>query len=185
MGIILRNLRAGVITAALALSTCGGLAFAKETTPAKDPTLGEQTSEFVRDYLSDPRRSGSLAGTILGGALTAHPAGTIVGGLVGFFVGKQSMFNEDKVRAQKSKVLYARRDIVPQAGQGPVVPTLSFANAQGIRFDAPPSAEVVAGISPQLPVPVGYSREQVAAMCGGGERIDPRLRSLCFYFQGG
>jgi len=117
--------------------------------------------------------------------------------MLGFFIGKQSMFNEDKARSQKAQLLYARRDIVPQDGQS--IPTLSLASSQGIKFDSPqpvngsaaPGATILAGASPQaaqamLPAlaPAGMSREQIAALCGGQGLIDPRLRSLCFYSQG-
>ncbi len=146
-----------------------------------EPSLGENATSYVRDYLSDPRRAGSLAGSILGGALSAHPAGPVLGSLFGFFVGKQSMFNEDKARETKSGLLYARRDIVPQNGQA--VPTLSFASAQRITFDAPG-----ANLENQVPMPgqviSGLSREKIVAMCAEGPNVDPRFRALCFYSSG-
>lgn len=145
------------------------------------PSLGENASSYVRDYLSDPRRAGSLAGSILGGALSAHPAGPVLGSLFGFFVGKQSMFNEEKARETKSGLLYARRDIVPQNGQA--APTLSFASAQRITFDAPG-----AGVENQVSMPgqviSGLSREKIVAMCAEGPNVDPRFRALCFYSSG-
>jgi hypothetical protein len=152
----------------------------------KQPGLGDHTSEYIRDYLSDPRRSGSLAGSIIGGALSAHPAGPILGSLVGFFVGKQSMFNEDKAKAERASVLYVRRDIVPQSGE--TVPTISFANAQGVDYKAADSTKtgLSTNISPMSsPVMAGFSREQIAAMCGGQSQLDPRFKVLCFYSQGG
>jgi len=190
MKIIPGNARAVAITAALGLSFFGGPVLAGETPPAKDPSLTEQTSAYVRDYLSDHRRAGSLAGSILGGALFAHPAGPILGSLVGFLIGKQTMFDEDKTRGLQAQSLLARRNIVPQDGKGPGIPTLSFASAQGITFDTP--AATVSEPSPQtlqvaipMAAPSSFSREQIATMCGSGRAlIDPRLRSLCFYFQG-
>ncbi len=177
-------------------------------TVEKTPEVGiaDKTSEYLRDYLSDPRRTGSLAGTILGGAMFAHPAGPIVGSMIGFFIGKSSMFNEDKNRELKASLLYVKRDIVPQSGQGQALPTLSFANTQGISFDTPaavkvsevsttPSAslpvinapaaakvsEVSTSPSPSLPV---FSREQIKAACVGKTVADPRFRALCFYSLG-
>jgi hypothetical protein len=178
MKTVSENLKTGAVSAALAcaLWSFAGTTLASETDAVKSPSVLENSSEFMRDYLSDPRRTGSLAGSVIGGALSAHPAGPILGGLVGFFVGKQSMFNEDKTRNQQAKVLYAKRDIVPQAGQPAA--TLSFVSAQGITFDTAPAVSAPT-------TPPGFSRTQIAAMCGGGQALaDPRLRSLCFYSQG-
>jgi hypothetical protein len=144
-------------------------------------SLGENTSSYIRDYLSDPRRTGSLAGSILGGALSAHPAGPVLGSLVGFFIGKQSMFNEDKTRDLKAGLLYTKRDIVPQNGQA--TPTLSLANTQRITFDAPDTG---GGTQVLMSSPAinGLSRAQIVAMCAGGANVDPRFRALCFYSSG-
>jgi len=150
-----------------------------------EDNLGENTASYFRDYLSDPRRSGSLAGSILGGALSAHPAGPVLGSLVGFFIGKQSMFNEDKNRNLKAGLLYAKRDIVMQNGQAS--PTLSLVNAQRITFDAPNvgKEDPVSMPSPIMSVvKSGLSPEQIVAMCAGGPNVDPRFRALCFYSSG-
>ena len=207
MNIVQGNAKTRIITATLLLSFFAGTAVAGGAQPAEDKSLTDQASEYIRDYLSDHRRAGSLAGSILGGALFAHPAGPILGSLVGFFVGKQTMFNEDKARSLQAQSLLARRDIVPKDGKGQGIPTLSFANAQGIKFDTPPAAnpaatntvvaarsapEATSEIAPQAPqvpipmaAPTSFSREKIATMCGGGRAlIDPRLQSLCFYFQG-
>jgi len=192
MKIIPGNARAVAITATLVLSFFGGPALAGETPPAKEQNLTDQASAYIRDYLSDSRRAGSLAGSILGGALFAHPAGPILGSLVGFLIGKQTMFDEDKTRGLQAQNLLARRSIVPQDGKGGSIPTLSFASAQGVTFDTPAAPETVSGLSPQplqvaipMAAPSSFSREQIATMCGSGRAlIDPRLRSLCFYFQG-
>jgi hypothetical protein len=176
------------MTSMLLLALCGAafsddlLATQRATNASSaGPSLGENTSSYVRDYLSDPRRAGSLAGSILGGALSAHPAGPVLGSLVGFFIGKQSMFNEEKTSDLKAGLLYARRDIVPQNGLP--APTLSLTNVQRINFDVPD-----AGMGNQVSMPIpafgGLSREQLAVMCGGGPNVDPRFRSLCFYSSG-
>jgi hypothetical protein len=136
--------RAAVITAALMLSTAAAPALADDTvtapatTPAqtKDQEPAQDTSGFIREYLSDPRRTGSLAGSIFGGALFATPAAPIIGSVIGFFFGKKSMYDEDKVRAQQAKLLYARRDIAPHDSEGNATPTLSFGDSQGITFDS-------------------------------------------------
>ncbi len=39
----------------------------------------------MKEFTKQPTSVGTLAGSIIGGALTAHPAGTMVGGVVGFF----------------------------------------------------------------------------------------------------
>jgi hypothetical protein len=62
--------------------------------------------------------------------------------MIGFFIGKSSMFNEDKNRELKASLLYVKRDIVPQSGQGQALPTLSFANTQGISFDTSAAVKV-------------------------------------------
>ncbi|OYY95327.1 MAG: hypothetical protein B7Y41_02145 [Hydrogenophilales bacterium 28-61-23] len=194
MRTIMKKLNTGVITTALLLLPAAylfcGTASAAETAPAKESSLTERPGEYIRDYLSDPRRSGSLAGSILGGAMFAHPAGPIVGSLVGFIVGKQTMYNEDKTRGQKASLMYAKRDIVPQAGEA--APTLSFASSQGIVFDAQPAANVLTttatattAATPEAPLaPAGLSRVQIAAMCTGQASMKPRLQALCYYFQG-
>ncbi len=73
-----------------------------------------ESQKNTQEFLSDPSRVGSLAGTILGGALTAHPVGTLAGSVVGFFVGKQSMYSETEKRESFSPQQYARRSIIPE-----------------------------------------------------------------------
>jgi len=192
MNSIWKNSWPALIAVALTLTAFAGPALANETGPAE----GEDTSGYIRDYLSDPRRTGSLAGSILGAALSANPAGSIVGSVIGFLIGKNSMYNEDKARAQRANALYAQRDIVPRDLQGKDAPTLSLSEAQGVTFDvatpAPQRPGEVMAAMPQASntvVPMaavaGYSREEIARKCGGQDLMDPRLRSLCFYFQGG
>ena len=169
----------------IAVDTAAAQKTAKTT--SNDP--GDTTSGYIRDYLSDPRRSGSLAGSILGGAMVAHPAGPIIGSVVGFFIGKKSMFNEEKSREMKARLLYAKRDIVPQNGLGSSMATLSFTGSQGITFDtlSPVNADLVAigGIAsstaPSLP---NFSSEQMAKACSGKSVLSPKFRSMCFYLQG-
>ena len=182
----LRNLRTRTYTSALILASTltlvSSMTWAAESTAVEESSLTERPAEYIRDYLSDPRRSGSLAGSILGGAIFAHPAGPIVGSLVGFIVGKQSMHSEDKSRGQRSSVMYARRDIVPQSNGG--IATLSLSNATGITFDQQPTLKANSATL-AAPVSMGFSRDQIALMCSGQARLEPHLRSLCFYSQGG
>lgn len=194
---VLRHSRCAVVAAVLGLSMLGAPALANDAEDVPDKGLTEHTSEYVRDYLSDPRRAGALTGSLLGAALTVHPAGTVIGSLVGFFIGKQSMFDEDKARAQQRLVTASRRDIIPLDGTGQAVPTLSFANPKAITFSevAPtrpaastaflPTRAAPAGsvaVLPVTPAPHRLLREQVAEICGGDMRpADPRLGALCFY----
>ena len=178
------NSTSGLLGVALIIAFSGG-ALASEAEPIKsatkthiEPSVADNASTYIRDYLSDPRRAGSLAGSILGGALTAHPAGPVIGSLVGFFVGKKTMFNEEKAKAQQAKILYARRDIVPEGGMGGVQ-TLSLSSAQGVIFDSATVAAVGDGKTSS-----GMSPEMIATKGGGNAKVDPRMRALCFYSQG-
>lgn len=188
-----------VLALALGMALAAPCAVAADT----DGGLGAQTSLYIRDYLSDNRRVGSLVGSILGGAATAHPAGPVVGSLIGFLIGKATMHEEDKGRPQLSA---AQRSIIPPVSQAVAAPSLSFADPQGVSFDAPapaampvrpaapavasaPAAQPAAPFAPaaltQQAVLPGLSREQLAAACSGGQLpTDPRLRSLCFYARG-
>ena len=183
-----RGMTCASLGVALLLATTPGRVHADE--PVAAPGQSEGISSYIRDYLSDPRRTGSLAGSVIGGAMLAHPAGPFVGSVIGFFVGKKSMFDEDKVRAAQDRAVYAKRDIIPTAGTGQDIPSLSFSNPLGITFDKPATA--VAEKSPPQPlvaepasVASGISRAQIAEQCAGKGRQDPRLRGLCFYYQGG
>ena len=189
-------------TAILVVGLCvmAGEVAADEAGGNGGPGVAEMTSEFVKDYLSDRRRVGSLAGSVIGGALTAHPAGPVVGGIIGFMVGKQTMFEDGPASADVPSVVDVRRAIVPD--QGSAVATLSFDDPAGISF-APPVATATAtaphqptiatvvapaALAPQPlgpPALPGMTREQLAGMCasGGAARSDPRLRGVCFYFQ--
>lgn len=63
---------------------------------SKEAGLFDEVSEFARASLTDHRQAGSFAGSLLGAALSTHPAGSIVGGIVGFFAGKLTMSTEDE-----------------------------------------------------------------------------------------
>lgn len=69
--------------------------FASPLQAAPKP-LVDNSVPSTRDYLADRSRVGSLAGTVIGGALTAHPVGTVVGAVVGYIVGKDSDFTDSE-----------------------------------------------------------------------------------------
>ncbi len=172
-------LRAGLIASLLALSATSGVVLAEETAQAKPPAASQDTSGYIREFLSDPKRTGSLAGSILGGALMANPAGPIIGSVIGFFIGKNSMYDEDKARAQQANALYARRDIVPHDTVPTPVP--SDVHSIDVVAAAPAPAQVHVQGAPEIS---GFLREQLVEKCGAEGINDPRLRSLCFYLQG-
>jgi hypothetical protein len=68
------------------------------------------------------------------------------------------------------------------------VPTISFSSSQGVDFNITETMKSGQGTenSPlAAPAVAGFTREQIAAMCGGQSQLDPRLKALCFYSQGG
>ncbi|HHJ81210.1 MAG TPA: hypothetical protein ENJ65_06210, partial [Candidatus Tenderia electrophaga] len=73
----------------------------------------ENSSNGIREFLSDPHRVGSLTGTIIGGALTAHPAGVVAGSVIGYYVGKKTM--HQSTEAQIAQASYTRASIIPSA----------------------------------------------------------------------
>lgn len=155
-------------------------------------SLSEHTAEYARDYLSDPRRAGSLVGSILGGALSAHPAGPMVGGILGFLVGKSTLF-EDEDDKSAMRAASTTRPIVTST-TAPVA-TLSFgagAAADGTTLAAPAAPAFIAATAAAAataPMPA-ISPEQLASLCNRGpaaEHLSPaharvrQLRLLCFY----
>ena len=95
----------------------------------EDQSTTGRAAEYLREYLGDRGRAGSMAGSILGGALTAHPAGPILGGLIGFFVGKQTFFEETAAREPSQAELLRQTELFGAApGQ---VGSISFAPSGG------------------------------------------------------
>lgn len=88
----------------------------------------EGSSNGARDFLSDPQRVGSLTGTILGGALTAHPVGTVAGSIIGFFIGKQTMHKSTE-QQQLVQPSYARRTFAPTTPEATTAPMLALNTA--------------------------------------------------------
>lgn len=131
------------------------------------PDLGvmDHASEYVRDYLSDSRRVGSLAGSIIGGALSAHPAGPVIGGLIGFFIGKSSMFEQQTttLRDQSTAYIDPRRAILPPAGTE--VGALSFSNGGTVDFAAKPiTPSIPQEITSSLPPAITLSQPKPSAL---------------------
>lgn len=152
---------------------------------AAEVEIAAPTSAFVRDYLSDRSRAGSLVGSILGGALSAHPAGPMLGGLIGFIIGKQTMF-EDEGMNRRQAVALAQRPIVPPVGAGPVA-VLSFSAPTAQLPPAELSLSALAAAAPQPAAAPGehINMVQLAALCAGGlsPELSSRLRAACFYSQ--
>ncbi len=95
------------------------------TTTAPLTYAEEDSSNGISNFLSDPQRVGSLTGTILGGALTAHPIGTLAGSIIGFFIGKQTTHQlpSQQPLAQSS---YARRSFAPLKSEETAIPALAL-----------------------------------------------------------
>lgn len=72
---------------------------------AAPKSLVDDGGPSTRDYLADRSRVGSLAGTVVGGALTAHPVGTVVGAVVGYWMGKESDFTPDDIDADANAIV--------------------------------------------------------------------------------
>ncbi len=48
----------------------------------------------MEDFLSDRSRTGTLVGSVIGGAVTAHPVGILLGSIGGYLVGKSSIYQK-------------------------------------------------------------------------------------------
>ena len=92
--------------------------------------------DVTQEYLSDRRRAGSLAGGLLGGALMAHPAGTLVGSIAGFFLGKAT--HHDNPTASNASQLQASRRFAPTEpdAEAPVL-SLSDPDTGTLAWDRP------------------------------------------------
>lgn len=108
-----------LLAIALCLSAAAPLAHAE---------AGASKSNGVREFLSNRERVGSLTGTIIGGALTAHPVGTVAGSIIGFFIGKETMHKTPE-QQQLINPSYARRSFVPDTPETAAAPTLALSTA--------------------------------------------------------
>lgn len=154
------------------------------------------SSENTQEFLSDPSRVGSLAGTILGGALTAHPAGSLAGSIVGFFVGKQSIFKSPE-KEKQAQQQHAKRSIIPSAPE-PV--QLALTPEADVSIDTketvPDSSALALNATIQAPLaapdqipakevaPV-TPLQKIATLCQGkNNNIPPQaLQNICYYRQ--
>ncbi|MFC1750718.1 hypothetical protein ACFL2V_18160 [Pseudomonadota bacterium] len=141
----------------------------------------------VQGFLSDPHRVGSLTGTILGGALTAHPAGAIAGSIIGFFIGKQSMF--DKTKEQElARFNYKKRAVIPANPETSEHHMLAF-NEPGASFSLSDTSDGIqlSTFSSQTQPDQLSALQQVAAYCYGSNsrqnNFDPQLQAMCYYHQ--
>ena len=117
---------------------------------------------------------------------------THLGSLIGFFIGKQTMFDEDKTRGVcRRKSLFARRNIVPQDGRGQGIPHPLVRQRAGRHVRHPGIGQHEHG-GGGLPAPGAFScrrrkslklpfpwprrvsrEEEIATRGGGGEGRDP------------
>lgn len=187
----------GVLVASAALFSLlgGALPVRAESLAVGAPAYGREDTGYIEEYLSDQRRVGSLAGSILGGALIAHPAGTVVGSVLGFVLGSQAMQEDDARDAAASH---------ETAANTPLTDALALADQDSFGSRAGPGSighETSVAVTPipiaphgtisSYPVAPGaahpvapQSREQIMQICALGPPADPRLRAMCFYFQG-
>lgn len=84
---------------------------------AKEPLpTSESFSEGTKEFLSDPARSGSLIGTILAGAALANPLAPMLGGVIGFFIGKNTDYTGSGSSAAQ-RYANNHRSLIPEDGR--------------------------------------------------------------------
>ena len=166
-----------VMVVALGLTGIVPVAHAEQKASA-----AQSVADTAREFLSDPGRVGSLTGTILGGALTAHPAGTLAGSIIGFFIGKQSMF-ESPEKQKLAQIGQVQRSIIPAAPETTArhVFALGAAAEPMIAQQGTQNQASVIYTTPERP----SALQQIAAYCYGnkGNAMDPIVQTLCYYRQ--
>ncbi len=143
----------------------------------------EEDGPNTRDFLADESRVGSLAGTLIGGALTAHPAGTVVGAVVGYVVGKKSDFTPDEGdRAEEASLA---EDVAP-APSAPVNPLTACFGDRGMSATAqvPIKEEGETLVSLVEFQPISGSAVPLQVASAGAPVVDNRRRviSPCYYY---
>lgn len=187
-----RSAVTGVLAASVTLlSVLGGaLPVRAESLAVSAAAPDHEDWGYIEEYLSDQRRVGSLAGSILGGALIAHPAGTVVGSVLGFVLGSQAMQEDNASNtaaidetATNALALADQDSFGSRSGPGSIGhETSPIANTIPV---APPGTLSSYPVAPGAAHPVApQSREQIMQVCALGPPADPRLRAMCFYFQG-
>lgn len=157
------------IAVAFCLAATSSLAYADHDEEETPPT------ENTKEFLSDPSRVGSLTGTIIGGAITAHPVGTLAGSIIGFFVGKQSMFKSPE-KQQLAQLSRAPRSIIPSASDSAFASNASQTGMPGLPFQPGTTS---------TPGQRGSAMQQIVTYCSGnkGSAMNPILQTLCYYRQ--
>ncbi len=153
----------------------------------------------ITDFLSDPHRVGSLTGTIIGGALTAHPAGAAAGTILGYIIGKKTMHKStEELNAQN----YAQRSIIPMQGERTQVLALSSDASDGDIYplademslaqqaeDTGAEIDAISDIEVEFEAPTKdvTPAEKIASYCYGSgglkSKFDPKLQAMCYYHQ--
>lgn len=123
--------------------------------------------DHTGDFLSDPGRSGTIVGSVLGGAMYAHPLAPIVGSVVGYFIGSSTDDTEENgTPAQR----YARRSIIPEGSN----------QVASIELSGQPGETTILGIvTPATATGTGHL--QLANAC---TQLAPGLPlpTFCYYF---
>lgn len=128
---------------------------------AKDDwSVRQGIDDVTQEYLSDRRRAGSLAGGLLGGALMAHPAGTLVGSIAGFFLGKAT-HHDDPTASKADQWQQSRRFAPTEPDAETPVLTLSDPDADTLAWDRPTPAP--AGTRQGLADPTASPSQSAAA----------------------
>lgn len=147
------------------------------------------TSENTKEFLSDPHRVGTLAGSILGGVLTAHPAGTVAGSILGYVFGKTSAFKSQEGVKATQQARYAR-SIIPKTEEIAVasVPEeiAPIDKSPDIMGELATIKDILNGMAEKKAAEEAQQRPtNAASLCYGnqGKLSDPRLMSICYYHQ--
>ncbi len=160
---------------------CRAMAITLCLTGASSPLLAEEdSSDNIREFLSDPQRVGSLTGIILGGALTAHPVGAAAGSVIGFFMGKQTMF-EAPEKLDAGQKTFAQRSIIPQNPQHQVLALSNSGTSYTLQQITPDEQTGTM----EMQTNALTSLQQITTYCYGDDHqqtsIDSRLQAMCYY----
>ncbi|WP_172840117.1 hypothetical protein [Solemya pervernicosa gill symbiont] len=101
-------------------------------------------------------RVGVIAGTALGGAATAHPAGPVIGGVIGYLFGKNKNFIVDAFNKLRSGVTEENEEESEVSKTEPSMPeTVKTASATSAESEAEPTPPTpVEMVNKPLPIPI-------------------------------